>query len=469
MRSVIAALVSAVLAGALVLTFAGRNKEAEAARRLAAEQERWAAEKSALEGAVEAAKRRPILQISGADPDPVVIREQVDPAEILEKLKTLRASSRDPKAIRKVIYHLEQLREIGPASLPPIREFLARFEDVDYLGVRESRQESGDVGNSENRERDRGDRRGGARGAEDFRERMREFRDGGRGDARLTFVTPPSLRMGLFDVVQGIGGEQAEAILAEIMSETGRAVELAYISNLLEEIAPKKHSPTAIAAAKDLLMDPPQVNGGNRLDENSKDYLYALLIKLGDQSFAANAQGMLIGNNGEMDRRALNYLDETMKEQAMPAIYAAFNDPRLTNQMDKASLMNLALKHVGKNQQANEMLNSVISNESTPTAMRAMAVASLTRGDPTPEEIRARLPVVEALRGSTTDERLQRALATTQQNLQSMLEGKPANNTAMREIFRGGFAGGPGGDGGFRGGRGQRNAAGQPAANAPQR
>ena len=249
------------------------------------------------------------------------------------------------------------------------------------------------------------------------------------------------------------------------MAETGRAVELAYISNLLEEVAPKKYAPTAIAAAKDLLMDPPQVNGGNRLDENSKDYLYALLIRLGDQTFAANAQGMLIGPNGEMDRRALNYLDETMKHQAMPAIYAAYNDPRITNQMDKASLMNMALKHVGKNQQANEMLNAVVSDESTPTAVRAMAVASLTRGDPTPEEIRARLPVVEALRGSTTDERMQRALAATQQNLQGMLEGKPANNAAMREMFRGG---GAGGDSGFRGGRGQRGGGTQQVGTAPQ-
>jgi hypothetical protein len=408
-----------------------------------------------------------VLGNSGEAAEPVVVYGQARPEEILEKLKMLRASSRDPRSIRKVIFHLEQLREIGPEALPPIRAFLARFEDVDYMGVgmREQRQNSEQASTGE-QDRNR-DRRGG-RGGEDFRERMREFRDGGRGDARLTFITPPSLRMGLFDVLQGIGGGEAESILAEIMGETGRAVELAYISNLLEEIAPKKYAPTAIASAKDLLLDPPQVNGGNRLDENSKDYLYALLIKLGDQSFASSAQGMLIDPTGQMDRRVLNYLDETMKDQAMPAIYAAFNDPRVTNQMDKASLMNLALKHVGKSQQANEMLNSVISNESTPTAMRAMAVASLTRGEPTPDEIRSRLPVVEALRGSTTDERLQRALAATQQNLQLMLEGKPANNSAMREVFRGGFAGGPGSDGGFRGGRGGRGGGGQQSGTPQQ-
>lgn len=462
MRYILAAVVAAILSGALVLSYAMRGRDGEVARRLAVEQERWAAEKADLEQALQSAKKRPAyVATTPIDGEPTVIKEQTSPEEILEKLKTLRASSRDPRSIRKVIYHLEQLREIGEPALPSIRAFLARFEDVDYM-VREQRQEAD--GQGENRNRGDRDRRGGP-GGEDFRERMREFRDGGRGDARLTFTTPPSLRMGLFDVVQGIGGAQAEGILADIMSETGRAVELAYISNLLEEIAPKKYAPAAVAAAKDLLMDPPQVSGGNRLDENSKDYLYALLTRLGDRSFAASAQGMLVTAEGQIDRRALNYLDEVMRDQAMPAIYSAYNDPRITNQMDKASLMNLALKHVGKSQQANEMLNSVISNESTPTAVRAMAVAGLTRGEPTPEEIRARLPVVEALRGSTTDERLQRALAATQQNLQGMLEGKPANNNAMREVFRGG--GGPGGEGGFRG-RGQRNGAQQDAPAAPR-
>jgi hypothetical protein len=464
MKSVLAAVISSVLAGVLVLVYAARSKDVELARRLAAEEARWAAEKGDLERALKAAKNRPTYVETSASGEPVIVREQLNPEEIIEKLKTLRANSRDPRSIRKVIFHLEQLREIGPQSLPPIRAFLARFEDVDYMGAREARQEGNLESTGENGDRGDRDRRGGPRGAEDFRDRMREFRDGGRGDARLTFVTPPSLRMGLFDVVQGIGGEEAEQILADIMSETGRAVELAYISNLLEEIAPRKYAPTAVAAAKDLLSDPPQVSGGNRLDENSKDYLYALLIKFGDQSFAANAQGMLVNTDGQIDRRALNYLDETMKDQAMPAIYAAFHDPRVTNQTDKASLMNLALKHVGKNQQANEMLNSVISNESTPTAVRAMAVVSLTRGDPTPEEIRARLPVVEALRGSTNDERLQRALAATQQNLQGMLEGRPANNNAMREVFRGGFGGG---EPGFRG-RGGRGAGTQQGGTAPQ-
>lgn len=431
-----------MLAGALVYAYS-RHQAAEGARQLVAERERFAADKANLEAQLQAAKRRPVTYEAPAGPDSesVIVRQHPAPEEIIATLKTLRASSRDPRSIRKVIFHLEQLREIGPESLPPIRAFLARFEDVDYMSAREQRSGTAEQ-SGENRDRERRGPRG-----EDFRERMREFRDGGRGDTRLTFVTPPSLRMGLFDVVQGIGGPEAESILADIMAETGRAVELAYIFNLLEEVAPKKYVPTAIAAAKDLLMDPPQLSGGNRLDENSKDYLYALLTRVGDRSFAANAQTMLVQESGQIDRRALNYLDEVMKDQAMPAIFAAFNDPRITNQMDKATLMNMALKHTGLNQQANEMLNSVVSNESTPTAVRAMAVASLTRGDPTPEEIRSRIPVVEALRGSTTDERLQRALFATQQNLQNMLEGKPADNNVMREIFRGGR----GGDGGFRG------------------
>jgi hypothetical protein len=52
---------------------------------------------------------------------------------------------------------------------------------------------------------------------------------------------------------------------------------------------------------------------------------------------------------------------------------------------------------------------------------------------------------------------MQRALTATYQNLQNMLEGKPADNNIMREVFRGGARGGADGAG-FRGpgGRGSQ-------------
>lgn len=433
MKAIIPALAAAVVGGAIVYGLVGRASDTDLARKWKVEEERWAAEKAQLESDLRAARRIPSKGNANEPAAALANAAQPSAEEILEKLKSIRANARDPRSVRKVIYHLEQLREIGPAALPPIRAFLARFEDVDYLGVRPEQERQNETNATENR--------GGAV-REELRERTRQYRDWNRIDERMRYATPPSLRMGLFEVVQGIGGLDAEAVLANVLGETGRPVELAYTAKLLEEMVPKKYASAAIAAAKDLLVNPMQGTTGDRLDETGKDYLYHILVKLGDTTFVSQAQGMVVLPNGEIDRRALAYLDQTLKEQAMPAIFAAYQDPRITNQMDKASLMNMALKHAGPNQQANQMLNSVVGDESTPTALRAMAIASLTRGEPTPETIQARLPVVEALKGSTTDERLLRALDATHQNLQNMLAGKPADENAMREAIRGGLRAG---------------------------
>ena len=61
---------------------------------------------------------------------------------------------------------------------------------------------------------------------------------------------------------------------------------------------------------------------------------------------------------------------------------------------------------------------------------------SLTRGEPDEQTIRARLPLVEALKGSTDDERVQRSLDFAYQNLNNMLEGKPVEEPWR--VFRGG-------------------------------
>ena len=61
---------------------------------------------------------------------------------------------------------------------------------------------------------------------------------------------------------------------------------------------------------------------------------------------------------------------------------------------------------------------------------------SLTRGEPDEQTIRARLPLVEALKGSTDDERVQRSLDFTYRNLNNMLEGKPVEEPWR--VFRGG-------------------------------
>lgn len=419
MKAVLAAAIATATVSSLA--FLALNSRNSAALRQAHEAERqaWLQKESALEQALASARRLPAqIQTVTSPGETVVVPGKPQPEAVLAELVKIKASTRD-SSIRRVIFHMEQLRDIGAPSLPVIGAFLDRFEDISYMDIRED-EGAGREG--------RGPRGGDDRGGRpDFRR---------RGDVRLTFSTPPSLRIGLFDVVQAIGGEEAEKVLAKTLGETGRAVEIAYLAKILNEMAPSKHFALAASAARDLLSNP-SGEGGDRLDENSKDYLYYVLAKTGDTSFAATAQTMIVGSDGRVDRNALAYVHESLKEQAMPALYAAYRDPRLTNQWEKASLLQMALNYAGPNQQANEMLNSVVSDDSIPSQMRAMALIQLTRGEPSPETLKARLPVVEALKGSTQDERLQRTLDITYQNIQNLLAGNKIEDSSWRNAFRG--------------------------------
>lgn len=423
--SIVSSLLAAALAGAAVYAVVSYRKQAQFDALLSSQRTAWESERGDLERALARAQNRSSL----ASPVPLAPVDNPPPAAlspeaILKKLQTLAAHSRDPKSIRRVIHHLEQLADLGPEALPAIRTFLARFEDVDYLARREDEGRAGE-------NRDRGGR---------------------RLDLRMVFPSPPSLRLGLFDVVQSIGGPEAEQILAETLSETGRAVEVAYLSKLLQEMAPGKHAAIAVAAAQELLLHPSDSTVADRLDENSREFLYQVLATFSDTSFASTAQTLLVSQDGQIDRLALRYLDRTLKDGAMPSVFAAFNDPRVTNRAEKAELLGIALNHAGSNPQANEMFHQVVSDDSISSRDRSMAVVSLARGDLPPEVMRSRLPVLEALKGSTTDERVQRALSASHAALENRLAGNPVDEQALRSLFRGDR-----GDRGDRGGEGRSN------------
>jgi hypothetical protein len=318
---------------------------------------------------------------------------------------------------------LESLVDIGPAAIPEIRAFLERMEDVDY-------------GSAESRTSDENRNRNAAVAAWQ-----------GRPRASLDFDFPPSLRLGLVDVLKRIGGADAEQALADMLSRTGRGVEVAYVARALDEMTPALHRPAAIAAAHELLLDPPVIERPNRLDDNSRTYLLNLLASFGDTSFAQHAQEMLIGSDGRIDRTVLDYLNGALKEQAMGAIFQAYSDPRITNQWEKASLVGTAFNYVGPNQDANQMFNDVLSNKTLPTPLKAMAIGALSgteRGairieTPTdPQAIQARITVLEATKAGLTDPTLVRATDRTIENLSSLRDGKPTKefNFDIRQWLR---------------------------------
>ncbi|MEI9865637.1 MAG: hypothetical protein WDN00_14025 [Limisphaerales bacterium] len=261
--------------------------------------------------------------------------------------------------------------------------------------------------------------------------------------------------MGLVSTLKEIGGTESEQALADMLNSTGRGVEVAYLTVILEEVAPGKYRSAAISAAIELLMNPPAIDSPDRLDELSKSYLYGVLEFYKDTSFAVNAQQLLVGKDGRLDQDAMDYLSNVMKDQSVSALYAAYKNPALTNQFDKMMVGRDVLNYVGQNSQANQMFTETLSNPDLDSRMKAMVVLQQAGGGfgpfasetPTDQKvIDGRLAVLNsALTQFANDPQLSQALTKTIQGLQS---GEGVQPQDMRQIFGGGRNGGGGGFGG---------------------
>jgi hypothetical protein len=288
---------------------------------------------------------------------------------------------------------------MGGEALPVIQEFLKKNQDVDY---------SGDLINAS------GERisRSGASFAS-------------RSVTRTDFIVPPSLRLGLVDVLEQVGTTEALQVLVEMLDTTGRGVEVAYIARVLQDEFPDQYRDNALKAAKDLLANPPKIDQPNRLDENSRAYLYSVLVMYNDTSFAEAAQNLLVSPEGRVDRQAMNYLSGALKDQAVPALYSAYKSERLTNATERSQILNTLLNFTGPSAQANEVFKEIVSDESVPAAIRGFTIQALAgapgRDKPSdPQLIDARLQYLRTLRDSFKDERILKTIDDTRASLEQL-------------------------------------------------
>ncbi|MCL5995562.1 MAG: hypothetical protein M1546_05835 [Chloroflexi bacterium] len=126
-------------------------------------------------------------------------------------------------------------------------------------------------------------------------------------------------------MVRQIGGDEAKNILAEALAQTKHGVELAYVTQLLEELSPGEYRDTALTAARGLLAS---ATGGDR------DYLFSMLQQFGDTSYASTAQAQLVQADGKVDRSALRYLQQTLGEQSVALAAQTYRDARVTRNGD---------------------------------------------------------------------------------------------------------------------------------------
>lgn len=431
MKIVLAILLVAGVSFGATYLYVSNEKTAEFRKEKAEMEAKWSDEKERLERELSTAKNKSPRVEQVTETVEVVKTAQKTPEEILAiLLQTKPASGNDRyQSIRSIIHQLESLRELGPKALPSIKAFLAKNEDISY----ERERETDANGQPQDGRGGRGGPPGGFRG----------FGNNGSNELpRTENYYPYSLRIGLFDVLKAIGGPEAETILVSTLQTTGRALEVAHLTGLLEEISPGKYAALAVSAAKDLLANPINIENPTRMDEQSKTYLYAILRKYNDTSFVPTAQTLLVSADGRIDRNALGYLTATLKEQSATMLYTLFNDARITNNFDKVSIAASAMNYVGMNAQADQMFKDIMGNEDAGPA-RFLAISRLDNGTLTPEVINSRIALLQSTKTQIQDERMQGMIDRTIQNLNNKLNPNAPQTDTGRQ--RGGFFGGFGG------------------------
>jgi hypothetical protein len=287
------------------------------------------------------------------------------PQEILSDLLDMRMGAPGGErnaALREVVFKLECLAHSGSDAVPAIRQFIGRGVDVNY-----NPQDNNQVGNPTGN--------GGGFGSFRGARRARDLQN-----LQTDWIVPPSLRLGLVGTLKEIGGPDAEQALAEMLASTTRGIEVAYLTVVLEKLAPGKYRDDAIKAAKNLLTHPVAMDSPDRLDDLSKSYLYGVLEFYGDTSFAPTAKGLLVGANGRLDQDAMDYLSTVLKDQSVSALCAAYNDPALTNQFDKMRLDRNILNFVGQNAQANQLFADTVDDPNVDSRAKIFSIIQLAGG-----------------------------------------------------------------------------------------
>jgi hypothetical protein len=288
---------------------------------------------------------RMVAPVATEEPSVTIVRRT--PQDWLNELVTIQVTPGpgQARAQYRILTLLDQLAQSGTSALPAIQQFLVGNRDVAYSGT-------------------------------------------GRNAPRNAML-PPSLRMGLFDVVRQIGGAEAEQILADSLKTTGQVGELVYLSEILREQLPSgKYRDATLNAVRALLA------GGKIADASERDRLYALLIQHDDSSYIPTAQANLVQPDGKLDASVLRYLQSALGEKSIALAAQTFQDKRVVDADSREALGRLALNYVGANDQALELYHQAALDPQLKPDQRRNLVEDLNqdglsnRRNPTPEDLK---------------------------------------------------------------------------------
>lgn len=314
---------------------------------------------------------------------------------LLNQLARLSVSEASPRSIRPVLVLLEQLSRLGAKALPATRSYLATGEDVTYMAP------SG--------------------------KRLRDVK------ALMNALAPLSLRLALFDLVAQAGGKDAEAILAENLDLTRRGIEVAFLAEFLEQMAPGVYRNAVVSAATKLLAT------GDAAD---REILFAVIKGLGDTSYVATAQREVIQPGGQVDRETMRYLQHALGPQSLALVARAYQDPRLVEPGSKEPLARVALSYVGTNQQALDLFHTAVLDPAILPNQKRNLIEDLnedglsSQRSPTKEDLQIiakRYEITQAYLQQdyvNNDSILKAAFGEADKDLRNMLERAAAANPA---------------------------------------
>jgi len=141
-------------------------------------------------------------------------------------------------------------------------------------------------------------------------------------------MMPQSLRLGLIETLGRISTNESEASLVKVLGYTGSGVEVNLIDRMLSEIAEGEHkyAKQVLGAAKDLLMNPPELSEvPSRLEQATNGRLWELIIRYKDADFKDDAGELLVAE-GKLNGSALRYFREVLKEDSVPILAQKYRE-----------------------------------------------------------------------------------------------------------------------------------------------
>ena len=296
------------------------------------------------------------LQIElGPDAELVVQGGYRSAPEIIEELMELKMTAARRVNQRRLGFLFESLAEQGDTAVPHIRDFLRKMEDVDFIIDQRSEK---DIDKEK----------------EHWRSRL--------VNVPLEFEYPPSLRIGLIEILAEIGGPDAQDAIAEVLTSSGRGFEVAYSANKLRSMLGKDaYRDEALNVAHDLLTDPIDIVGGNKFDAASKQYLFAVLKMYGDKTFVQTAQAQLINEEGRIDRSVLSYFENIGGGRAIDAVVQAMQSGQL-RETDMREMARVAVQGVGQNNvQADSLFQDIMTSDQYSLDVKMETIRSMDNSE----------------------------------------------------------------------------------------